>query len=478
MTRPQKTFIPTIDRLECRIALSATAFPEISRVQGSQEWEHNPGLGFGGEFPTFVEIADVDADGRDDVLYASQSEPRVALYKQLDGITNFDEMHLLPSMADFEVAGIAALDTADLDGDGAVDIVAAVNSQQGDHGFLLMWNVGGEFDSTTFLQPDGFAGEYNVMVVAEDFDGDEIPDVLIAGFDNVVLLRNDGDRSFATTNFGEDLFHANRDVADVDGDGDLDLLAVDTVYINDGKGNFSDSENHSGSFSREGKLLDAVFADVDGDDVLDVVTASWIAGESAVRYGLFMHSGGNYSFAGWIGTGPDVLDGGDEYVSGRKIRSGDVDGDGDDDLLIAEHGTIARGPGSIIWLENLDGNGNFGERQVIVDRGLNSSSTAILKDIDGDGRSEVIAATTGLDDTQPSKLHTAARVDLLDVRLIGDSNNDGEVEFADFLSLSANFGKNEDAVWDEGDFDGNGNVDFADFLALSANFGNERPSLD
>lgn len=55
----------------------------------------------------------------------------------------------------------------------------------------------------------------------------------------------------------------------------------------------------------------------------------------------------------------------------------------------------------------------------------------------------------------------------------GDTNLDGKVNFADFLVLSANFGK-QTSKWSEGDFDANGQVNFADFLALSANFGFDR----
>ena len=51
----------------------------------------------------------------------------------------------------------------------------------------------------------------------------------------------------------------------------------------------------------------------------------------------------------------------------------------------------------------------------------------------------------------------------------GDANLDDEVNFADFLILSENFG--QDGAWREGDFDGDGTVRFPDFLALSENFG-------
>lgn len=52
----------------------------------------------------------------------------------------------------------------------------------------------------------------------------------------------------------------------------------------------------------------------------------------------------------------------------------------------------------------------------------------------------------------------------------GDIDGNGVIEFADFLTLSANFGS-EVASHELGDVDCNGTVEFADFLTLSANFG-------
>lgn len=56
----------------------------------------------------------------------------------------------------------------------------------------------------------------------------------------------------------------------------------------------------------------------------------------------------------------------------------------------------------------------------------------------------------------------------------GDADFDGEVAFADFLTLSGNFG--DLAPWSGGDFDANGSVQFADFLILSGNFGVSGPT--
>ena len=51
----------------------------------------------------------------------------------------------------------------------------------------------------------------------------------------------------------------------------------------------------------------------------------------------------------------------------------------------------------------------------------------------------------------------------------GDTDGNGQVEFTDFLVLSANFG--QAGNYTQGDFDCDGQIEFADFLLLSANFG-------
>lgn len=57
----------------------------------------------------------------------------------------------------------------------------------------------------------------------------------------------------------------------------------------------------------------------------------------------------------------------------------------------------------------------------------------------------------------------------------GDTDLDGDVDFADFLKLSASFG-NSNSSWEDGTFDLDGAVGFADFLVLSQYFGLKRSS--
>lgn len=59
---------------------------------------------------------------------------------------------------------------------------------------------------------------------------------------------------------------------------------------------------------------------------------------------------------------------------------------------------------------------------------------------------------------------------LSEAKLIqGDADGNGQVEFADFLVLSANFG--QDGDYQQGNFDLLDGIDFSDFLILSSNFG-------
>jgi hypothetical protein len=55
--------------------------------------------------------------------------------------------------------------------------------------------------------------------------------------------------------------------------------------------------------------------------------------------------------------------------------------------------------------------------------------------------------------------------------IAGDTDLNRQVNFTDFLKLSANFGAAEGVSWSGGDFDCNGAVGFPDFLTLSAHFG-------
>ena len=105
-------------------------------------------------------------------------------------------------------------------------------------------------------------------------------------------------------------------------------------------------------------------------------------------------------------------------------------------------------------------------------------------DFDQDGDCDLrdinnLASTIALGDHDPTyELTGDDLVDTSDLdafleqtnRINGDADFNGKVEFADFLTLSGNFGQ-DNAFWSDGDFAPDGEVGFSDFLILSGNFG-------
>ncbi len=121
-------------------------------------------------------------------------------------------------------------------------------------------------------------------VAAGDIDGDGLTDLYFTGLNTGnKLYRNVGGMQFeditGTASVAhEDYFSTGAVFADIDGDGDLDLLVTamhkqNVLYINDGTGNFTRKEN-SGLGPANGSMTMAL-ADIDGDQDLDLYIANY-----------------------------------------------------------------------------------------------------------------------------------------------------------------------------------------------------------
>tara|TARA_R110002012_G_scaffold11368_2_gene51370 strand:+ start:45126 stop:46514 length:1389 start_codon:yes stop_codon:yes gene_type:complete len=112
--------------------------------------------------------------------------------------------------------------------------------------------------------------------------------------------------------------------------------------------------------------------DIDNDGAIDILTAS---GET---YNLSWYRNvdglGNFS--------PEIIIN-ETPVYYLAVDFVDIDGDGDKDILY-----LSNNARYIAWLENLDGNGNFGLEQIIKEE--NFIQNVIYKDFDNDGDKDLI----------------------------------------------------------------------------------------
>ena len=189
-------------------------------------------------------------------------------------------------------------------------------------------------------------------VALGDFDGDGWCDLYLCGLDSDNrLFRNLGNWRFSDVTGNGPLAGTGDDstgaaFADIDGDGDLDLLvnglgSGTRLFLNDGKGGFTEATDAAGLRSRTGATSLAL-ADIDHDGDLDLYVANFrpttILDRPTARFSVQTVDGR-----------PRVA-----AVDGRPVSEPDLK----DRFLVDESGQVQEtGEPDVLWLN--DGKGHF-----------------------------------------------------------------------------------------------------------------------
>jgi len=228
--------------------------------------------------------------------------------------------------------------------------------------------------SATHLPPVGLDGLSMDAAVA-DLDADGDLDIVIANeFRPNILLMNEGDGRFLdrsdrlprTEHDSEDV-----GIADFDGDGDLDIIIVseddqtNELYLNDGAGVFIDASDR---IPVRGTTNGVAVTDLIGDGALDVLLAN--NGQDAA----IVNDGTGRFRDETEGRLPVTLD-----VT-QDLELGDVDGDGDLDLVVGNEGPNG------LYIN--DGYGHFTDEsrpRIPLRDTPEETREADFGDVDGDG---------------------------------------------------------------------------------------------
>ncbi|MFH1593652.1 MAG: FG-GAP-like repeat-containing protein [Candidatus Omnitrophota bacterium] len=246
-----------------------------------------------------------------------------------------------------------------------------------------------------------------VHVVAENRIRASVPQNLSPGFKDLFITVGsevthrktfdvlEDSRSHVFTDRTGSLLPSNIDIqdsallkaGDIDRDRDMDLLIVDAVssrlflLVNGGDGNFTDQGSALlPTLPGPDSVIDIIFADIDNDADQDILLL-YSQGQSL----RLLLNDGSGLFTDVTSTRIPGLSG-----ESSSVDSGDVDGDGDLDLIMASTGA------QDTLLIN-DGAGGFTQdTNFNLPAITDASSDIVFCDVDGDGDLDIITANNGM----------------------------------------------------------------------------------
>jgi hypothetical protein len=277
----------------------------------------------------------------------------------------------------------------DVDGDGDLDLVVGNYDQT--NRLYLNEGTSNPFNGVTGSDISSDTHATRSIALA-DVDGDGDLDLMAGNYNDQInrLYLNNGTTDPFSGVTGTDIssdahFTYSIVMGDVDGDGDLDMLAgnsnqTNRLYLNDGSADPFSGITGTDISSDAHDTISIALGDVDGDGDLDMLAGNW---NQTNR--LYLNTGTAAPFSGVTGT--DIS--GDAH-STNSIALGDVDGDGDLDMLVGN----SYGPNRL-YLNNGTADPFSGVTGTDISSDAHYTYSIAMGDVDGDGDLDMVAGNNG-----------------------------------------------------------------------------------
>jgi len=332
-----------------------------ARLSAEQALFRNASIGYGGGSVVDMKTADVNHDGKPDVILlqafgATNVQSLITLFGNGDGSFRTPVRTPMTSVA-------TAMAIGDLDGDGNVDVVLSVQfaTLETYHG-----NADGSFSIRSSRKPVSIGGS----LILTDLNRDGKLDLICAGGTGLITFRGKGDGTFdagvSQPALDTNAIPISIDIAigDFNGDGFTDVLESSVqLATGRGDGNFNAPTTIP---TPAGGPAKPIAGDFNGDGKLDYV--------SLHAHAALVH----------LGKGNGTFNDGSRYTVGQFFAgiTADLDGDGKLDVIISGNDlvTVMRG----------NGDGTFAVQSYVA----NAYFPLAVADFDGDHHPDVLVSPT------------------------------------------------------------------------------------
>jgi hypothetical protein len=358
-----------------------------------------------GIYPSSVVVADVNGDGKPDLVvlndYIQPNDSSAGTFGILLGNGDGTFQPVVLTTINQSVGEFNGLAVADVNRDGKLDVVVATCCQaNGDaSAAVFLGNGDGTFQPATFLDTGTANSSFPIAVA--DLTGNGNPDIVTISWNSgtISVLLGNGDGTFQPPLLSPAPIDPScLVIADVNNDGKPDLLicgeASVVVLLGNGNGTFQPFTNTNYA---TGFCNSVAVADFNGDDLADIVSPNTgPSGCPSEAFASVLLGNGN-------GFQPEANYVVSSDVGPGALAVGDLNGDGKPDIIVSS-GLYGTSQVSVL-LGN--GDGTFQAPTLFESGGQGAISVAVA-DFNGDGKPD-LAVANFVSDTVDVLLNTSAK---------------------------------------------------------------------